>query len=66
MAEVPALHAPSAHLSPEVLVTYLLSMRANGTLGPRETLHTGREKSRGWATLSSSQHPPCKAGAEKA
>lgn len=59
---------PPAHLLPSGhLVTYLLSMRANGTLRPGETLHTGKEKSQGptrWA-LSSSQHPPLTARAGK-
>lgn len=44
----PSRHAPPAHLLPPGhLVTYLLSMRANGTLRPGETLHIGREKSQG-------------------
>lgn len=52
MAEAPATHLRlSLHLPrciscpPNHLVTYLLSMRANGTLGPRETLYREREES---------------------
>lgn len=69
---VPARHlgAPCnppqhTHRPPDPLVTYLLSMRADGTLGPGETLDTGEKCHRGpqgWAPLSppasspSSQH----------
>lgn len=52
-----SLHSHSKPLSSNHLVTYLLSMRADGTLGPRETLHTGKEKSQGPPRVSSSQPP---------
>lgn len=67
MAKVPARHlGPSRHThtrhircSPGHFASHLLSMRADGTLRPRQTLYTGREKSqaRGVGALSSSSTP---------
>lgn len=73
MTKVPARHLRTAptpthpqHLRclPDHLVTYLLSMRANGTLRPGETLHTGREKSQAGHALHH-QHPPFRAWTAK-